>query len=107
MAFVLMFMCGVMLILVQGALVVRDHVLVVHAARDAARVASTGVDPFRVEVQARHALADADVSVSGGGAVGEPLTVQVTYVSHTDVPLVGPLLPDIELGHSVTMRAEK
>jgi uncharacterized protein (UPF0333 family) len=89
---------------IQVALVVRDHVAVVHAAREAARAASVDADPGRA---ARRVLPGASVSVGPRPGVGEPITVRVTYTSKTDVPLVGALFPDPELHASAVMRVEK
>ena len=96
-----------LLAVVQVALVVRDQVLTVHAAREAARAAA--VDPD-AGVARRAALA-------GSGLPAARLTVrldrptglvQVTvhYRAPTDLPLVGPLLPDLSLRANAAMRAE-
>ena len=103
-ALVLPLMVMAALAVIQVALVVRDHVAVVHAAREAARAASVDADPARA---ARRALAGAEVHVGPRPAVGEPITVAVTYTSKTDLPLVGPLFPDPELQATAVMRVEK
>ena len=40
-------------------------------------------------------------------AVGQPITVEVTYRERTDVPLVGALFPDLELSAKAVMRVER
>jgi hypothetical protein len=40
-------------------------------------------------------------------AVGEPIVVDVTFASHTDLPLVGRLFPDPRLHARVVMRVER
>ena len=40
-------------------------------------------------------------------AVGGEITVDVSYTSVTDLPLVGVLFPDPELRASATMRVER
>jgi Flp pilus assembly protein TadG len=95
---------------VQVGLVVRDQVLVTHAAREAARAAA--VDP--TEDAARQgaeasARLDADrlaVQLSGDTEPGGRLTVTVRYRSPTDVPLVGQLIGDRTLTAEATMRVE-
>ena len=98
---------GVLLVL-QLALVGRDAVLVTHAAREAARaaaveptgpaartgavVASSALDPARLDVRLRRS----------GGRV----TVEVGYRSTTDLPLVGTLIPDPDLRGQATMLEE-
>ncbi|HVM02799.1 MAG TPA: TadE/TadG family type IV pilus assembly protein, partial [Acidimicrobiales bacterium] len=99
-----------LLAVVQVALVVRDQVLVVHAAREAARaaavdpsagaarraaLAATSLDPDRLEV-------DQPAPAAGGRLV----SASVEYRSPTRAPLIGPLLPDVVVGAQVTMRRE-
>jgi uncharacterized metal-binding protein len=98
------------LLLLQVGLVVRDQVLVVHAAREAARAAA--VDPGR-SAAATAALASAEferdylaVVVDGGRRAGDRLRVTVTYRSPTRVPIVGRLLGDIRLSADATVRVE-
>ena len=109
-ALLLPFVAVLLLGVVQVGLVVRDQVLVVHAAREAARAAA--VDP--TEGAARDAAAAATalspsrlvVAVSGRGDAGSRVSVTVTYASPTVVPLVGRLLGDVPLTASATMRVE-
>jgi hypothetical protein len=93
-----------LLAIVQFALVARDEVLVVHAAREAARAASlggSGVDA------ATRVLPGTHVVIVGGERVGDPVVATVGYRAATDLPLVGPLIPDPWLHATVTMRAEE
>ena len=93
--------------LVQIALIARDEVLVVHAARVAVREASVDVTGTRALAAARHTLRRAQVVVRRGASLGDRVEVEVTYVSRTDVPLVGPLLPDVTLHSRAVMRVER
>jgi TadE-like protein len=95
------------LAVLQVGLIVRDHVAVVHAAREAARAASVDPDPGRAEKAARRTLPDADVSVGARPEVGEPISVEVAYQSVTDLPLVGALFPDPTLRARSVMRVER
>jgi Flp pilus assembly protein TadG len=89
---------------VQVAVVVRDQLLVQHAAREGARAASVSATPSAAARGAVHAIAaDASVSVSSSG---DRVTVRVSLVSPTDVPLIGALLPDEVLTASATMARE-
>jgi len=90
--------------ILQVALVVRDYVSVVHAAREAARAASVDGDPDRA---AHRVLAGASVHVGARPKVGEQIEVEVEYRSVTDLPLVGPLFPDPTLHHTAVMRVER
>ena len=99
----------VVLVLVQVGLLVRDHILVVHAAREAARaaavdptaeaaaaaVAATGLDPSRVEVTAE-----------GSRVTGGLLQVTVRYRPEPAVPIVGRLFPDSAIEEKFTVRVE-
>ncbi len=97
---------GLMAIL-QVGLVVRDQVAVIHAAREAARAASVDRDPERAAAAVRRVLAKATVKVGSRPAVGQPISVEVTYHDRTDVPLVGALFPDLDLHATAVMRTEK
>jgi hypothetical protein len=100
----------VLLLVVQVGLVVRDQLLVVHAAREAARAAAVGAPDDQVRVAADHAgpldVARLRVVVERHGAAGTDVDVVVTYRCVTDVPLVGPLVPDLDLRAEVVMRQE-
>ena len=99
-----------LLAVVQVGLVVRDQVLVTHAAREAARAAA--VDP-QVAVAREGAVAAArldpdrlSVELSGSTEPGGRLTVTVRYRAPTAMPLVGPLVGDRTLVAEATMRVE-
>ena len=95
------------LAVLQVGLVVRDRVAVVHAAREAARAASVDPDPSRAVKAARRTLPGAEVTVGARPAVGEPITVEVSYRSVTDLPLVGALFPDPVMTSRTVMRVER
>ncbi|UDY34420.1 TadE/TadG family type IV pilus assembly protein [Dermatobacter hominis] len=95
-----------LLLVVQVGLVVRDRVLVVHAARTAAR--AVAVDP--TPAAARAALDDAGagdvrVAVRGDRRPGRLATVTVT-ASPTALPLVGRVLSGVELRERLSVRVE-
>lgn len=95
------------LAVVQVGLVMRDQIAVVHAAREAARVAAVDPDPARAVEAARRVVSGAEVDVGRRPAVGEPLRVEVRYRAVTRLPLVGPLVPDPVLTSSAVMRVER
>jgi Flp pilus assembly protein TadG len=109
-ALLLPLLATMLLAVVQVGLVVRDQVLVTHAAREAARAAA--VDP--TEDAAREGANSAarldpsrlTVELSGSTEPGGRLTVTVRYRSPTTVPLVGNLLGDRLLTAEATMRVE-
>jgi len=100
----------VALALIQVGLLVRAQLLVTHAAREGARaaavdehpdaartaaVASTPLDPGRLEVHA-----------SGRAGPGSRVRVEVRYRAPLDVPLVGAFIDDRTLTAAATMRVE-
>lgn len=98
------------LALLQVALLVRDQVLLTHAAREAAREAAVSGEPAMVR---RAALDGArlhddrlEVTVRGRGQPGSRVTVSLRYAAPTEVPLLGPLLADVDLGAKAAMRVE-
>lgn len=109
-ALVLPLLVVLLLALVQVVLVARDQILVVHAARAGARQAA--VDPDAAAT--RQAVVDAAAGALTAPRLavevtpaGRPLvTVTVGYLAATDIPLVGPLLPDVRLHASATMASE-
>ena len=99
-----------MLLVVQIGLVVRDDVLVNHAAREAARAAAVSRDPAAA-ARAGRAAGPLDpgrlhVEVDRPGSPERSVRVRVRYRSPTDVPLVGLLLPDLDLSATAVMADE-
>ena len=96
-----------LLAIIQVGLVVRDQLGVIHAAREAARAASVERDPSRAVAAGNRVLHGVRVTVGARGRVGEPITVDVSYRSVTDLPLVGVLFPDPVLHAHAVMRVER
>jgi hypothetical protein len=91
--------------------VIRDQILVVHAAREAAREAAVDAAPG-VPAGAAAASSTLDsgrltVDTEGRGEAGSRVKVHVRYRAPTDVPVVGAALPDVTLEASATMRVER
>lgn len=91
----------------QVAVVARDQVLVVHAAREGARQAAVSPDDAAVRDVAAGATAlhRSRLAIRTRRGSG-PVSVTATYEAPTTVPLVGALVGDIELEGTVTMRFE-
>lgn len=110
-ALVLPLVVMLLLAVVQLGLLVRDQILVVHAAREAAREAAVdpAADAPRRAALASSALVDSRMSVTatGGGAAGSRVRVEVAYRVPTAVPLLGSALGDLTLRASATMRVER
>lgn len=109
-ALVLPLLVMLALALCQVALIVRDQVLVIHAAREGGRAAA--VDPDAGAAR-RAALssgtlrpAHLDVEVSGRAGPGSRVHVTVRYRSPTELPLIGPLVGDVGLSGTASMRVE-
>ena len=99
-----------MLAVLQVVVVARDFLLVQHAARAAAREAAVDPRPASIDQAARiaapalkaHRLAT-ETSHRNGAAI---VRVTVIYRAETDIPMVGPLVPDIELVGKAAIRDE-
>ena len=110
-ALVLPLVVLVVLFVVQAGLVVRDQLLVSHAAREAARAAAVSDSdrPSAAAMAARQAgNLDADrvsatTTMADGGA---SVRVLISYRSITGIPIIGSLVPDIDLESTVVMRVE-
>ncbi|MGH9266075.1 MAG: TadE/TadG family type IV pilus assembly protein [Acidimicrobiales bacterium] len=110
-ALVLPLVLMLLLVVVQLGLLVRDQILVVHAAREAAREAAVepAADAPRRAALASSTLAESRLTVTatGRGAAGSRVRVEVAYRAPTAVPLVGAALGDLTLRASATMRVER
>lgn len=100
---------AVLLGVVQVVAVAVDQLSVTHLAREAARAASVAADADRaardIVAQMRPGDDAVDVTTRLGG---EPamVTVTVTRLHRTDVPLAGALVPDLTVRGTVTMQRE-
>ncbi len=99
------------LLVVQVGLVARDQVLVTHAAREAARAAAVDDDPGAAGAGARASprLRPPRPAGRAGGrdGPGGRVRVEATYRAATEVPLFGPLVDDVALRATATMRVER
>ena len=97
----------VVLVVFQAMVLGNQFLIVANAAREAARAAI--VDPTGAAARAAVArtLPGASVIIQRSGGAGTPVRATVRYHAHTDLPFVGPLLPDPWISSTVTMRAER
>lgn len=105
-ALALPLVCLLLFGIVQVAVVGRDQLAVQLAAREAARAAAVAADAAGAGTAAAHravALRPLTVEISESGVT---VTATVRYTEHTDVPLIGALLPDIVITATVTMAVE-
>ena len=111
-ALVLPLVVVLLLIVVQVALVARDQVLVVHAAREGARAAAVerredAATAARNAVRNGSDLKTAQVRVETSyGSTNDYVRVTVHMKSRTALPVVGRLFPDVALTAKATMRSE-
>ncbi|MEZ5250942.1 MAG: TadE/TadG family type IV pilus assembly protein [Ilumatobacteraceae bacterium] len=94
--------------IVQVAVVVRDELVVQHAAREGARAASVSTTPA---VAASTAVARALQHTAGvvsvrTSATGVDIRVTVSADTPTDVPLIGAFVGDVEHTATVVMALE-
>ena len=103
-ALALPLLCLLLLGVVQIAVVVRDQLVVIEAARVGARAAAVSADPTQAgETAAHEAAVPGRVSVSTHAGF---VTVVVSVTNLTNVPLVGVLMPDVEVTGRATMLLE-
>jgi hypothetical protein len=111
-ALVLPLLVLLLLGIAQVVVLARDQILVVHAAREAAREAAVDPRPAAVRRAALRAggegLKPERLATEASHTGGAPVTVivRLVYRAPTDVALVGPLLPDIEVRAKAAMRRE-
>ena len=97
-----------LLLVVQVALVVAGHVAAVHAAREGARAAAVDPRPgAAAEAVAATGPGSCTTTVRRPARVGAVLRVTVRCRVATDVPVVGPLVPDVTIRTSAAMRVER
>jgi Flp pilus assembly protein TadG len=99
------FLCVLLMGVVQVAVITRDRLAVQLAAREGARAAAVSADPAAAQKVARSAVSLTPLAIrteESGGAVH----VSVRYTDHTDVPLIGAMLPDVVVEATVSMAAE-
>lgn len=99
-----------LLALLQTAVIVRDKVVVTHAAREAVREAAVRDDrsaPRRAALS-RSGLDGRRLSVivTGQRRGSRRVSARLTYRVPTAVPIVGALVPDVTLRASAAMRRE-
>jgi Flp pilus assembly protein TadG len=97
--------------LLQVGVVIADQTRLWHGAREAARQAVVDPDPAKITQRAESSgLAPVLVAVRPQPAYrsqGRPLTVSVRYRPRSIIPLLHPLLANLELRASATMRIEQ
>ncbi len=103
-----------LVLVLQVGLVARDQLLVVHAAREAARAASVAESAGDRPGAASRAVAASGAFAPGAARVsteavdgGRRVRATVRHTNRTELPLVGALLPDVDLEASAVMRVEQ
>jgi hypothetical protein len=100
----------ILLGVVQVGVIVRNQVMLTHAAREAVRSAAVSPDLAAAQRAAEGAGGlDArrlHLALDGRDGPGSFVHARVDYLSVTDVPLIGPLLPDVSMHAEATMRVE-
>ena len=100
-----------LLLLIQVGFVVEHQILVVHAAREAARQGAVDASAKDIEQVARSRVAldssHLHITVQRDNKVGGQVHATVNYNDPTNVAMIGKLLPDIDLSATVSMRVEQ
>lgn len=110
-AMVLPLVALVVMFIIQAGLIVRDQLLLSHAAREAARAAAVSdADRSGTAMDAAKKAGSLDAERLSGvielvdGA--RSVRVALSYRSSTDLAIIGALVPDVELNSTVVMRVE-
>ena len=99
-------LCIFLLGIVQLVVIVRDQLAVQLAAREAARAAAVAAPPApAAERAANRAVTLRPLMVATHMSI-DAVTITVSHVTHTDVPMIGALLPDITVSAQATMTLE-
>ena len=96
-----------LLLIVQVGLVVEKKILVTNSSREAARILSVENNSERAVAKAQEILKDANVSISRPSTQGEYLTVTVSKVVKSNMPILGVIFPDVTVSSKTSMRIEK
>ena len=92
--------------IVQLVVIVRDQLAVQLAAREAARAAAVAASSTpSAQAAATQAVALRPLMVTASSSA-TAVTVTVSHLTRTDVPLIGALLPDITVTAAATMALE-
>lgn len=95
-----------LLAIVQLVVVVRDQLAVQLAAREAARAAAVAaLSADAAQGAAHRAVTLRPLAVATAVSI-DAVTVTISHVTHTDVPMIGALLPDITVKATATMALE-
>jgi Flp pilus assembly protein TadG len=92
--------------IVQLVVVVRDQLAAELAAREAARAASVTTSTGAAAQAAAEQAVSLRPLVVSSDLSGSTVSVTVGHITHTDVPLIGVLLPDIHITAQATMALE-
>lgn len=92
--------------MVQVAVIVRDQLAVELAAREAARAAAAAATAgASADAAAARAISLRPIGVATRQSA-DAVTVTVSHTTHTEVPFIGALLPDVTLTAAATMALE-
>ena len=92
--------------IVQLVVIVRDQLAVQLAAREAARAAAVAApSTASAEAAATRATTLRPLTVTTSSS-STAVTVTVSHLTRTDVPLIGALLPDVTVTAAATMALE-
>ncbi|HMS25381.1 MAG TPA: pilus assembly protein [Acidimicrobiia bacterium] len=106
-ALLIPFLALFLLLIVQVALIAREHVLVAQAARSAARELSVNSNHENAITVAQRSAPGARIDISRPSTPGQYLSVTVHETVKSSLPLIGIVFPDVTVSSQVVMRVEK
>lgn len=96
-----------LMLILQVAMVVRQHVLVANAARTAARELSVNKSQSNAISLAHRSAPNSKVTISRPSTPGQYLTVKVKDKVESTLPIIGVVFPDVTVTGESIMRVEK
>jgi Flp pilus assembly protein TadG len=106
-ALVLPVLLGLVFVALQMAVIARQQILAIHAAREAARVASVDPDRGHAVAAAKRVLPGAQVVLAARPAAGEPQAVDVIDRVPVHLPLLAPFVREVRVSAHAAMRVER
>lgn len=106
-ALVLPILIFFLLFIIHVGVIVRQHMLVSHASREAARVLSVENNRSKAIEAVSKSLDNAQVEIQRPLGSGQYLTVTVNDVVESPLPILGNIIPSYTASSTTTMRIEK
>ncbi len=96
-----------LLLIVHVGVIVRQYVVVTHASREAARVLCVENNSSRAQPAAHKSAPNAEIGIDRPSQPGQYLTVKVSDIVISPVPVIGKVWPSMTVSSTTSMRVEQ